>query len=445
MNILFATEYFPPFAPGGSPWSIRLLAEALVRRGHAVTVVTPNYGAAAREDVGGVAVVRFPFWRRLERGASLAPIRDFVSPRFHWRLARAVAAEARRARADVVHAQDKHAVVGSFLAARVLRRPVFVTLRDTGLICPIVTCLLSHDFVPKDCSALKLQRECAGFYLDHYIAPRGRPGAALRRARVRANLALLYADARLKQAVLKRVDGLIGVSRGLLEIYLGAGRGRRAAASVVYTLPPGPAAEPTGAGEVLRRRHGLDGRTTALYLGKLSLGKGGPVFLEAVRRVARERPDTVFVVVGPDRPPDVPGADVRWLGRLAHDEVQRLYGAVDFVVLPSVGPEALSRIPLEAAVAGRPTIGARAGGIPEEIVHDETGLLVRRNDAEDLARAILALVDDEARRLRLGRNARRFVGERFAADSVVRALLDVYAGAAPQGRVAAPPPGPRAG
>ena len=78
-------------------------------------------------------------------------------------------------------------------------------------------------------------------------------------------------------------------------------------------------------------------------------------------------------------------------------------------------------------------------------MHDETGLLVRRNDAEDLARAILALVDDEARRLRLGRNARRFVGERFAADSVVRALLDVYAGAAPQGRVAAPPPGPRAG
>jgi glycogen synthase len=69
MKVLFTTEYYPPFAPGGSPWSIRLLAEALVARGHDVTVVTPNYGAAARESVEGVTVVRYPFWRRLPTGA----------------------------------------------------------------------------------------------------------------------------------------------------------------------------------------------------------------------------------------------------------------------------------------------------------------------------------------------------------------------------------------
>src|SRR5439155_9910042 len=136
----FTTEYYSPFTPGGSPWSIRLLAEALAARGHAVTVVTPNYGAASREVIGGVSVVRFPFWRHLAPGPFLATTRDLVSLRFHWRVFRAAAAEALRWGADVIHAQDKHSLAGSFFAARAVRRPVLLPLRDTGLICPIATC-----------------------------------------------------------------------------------------------------------------------------------------------------------------------------------------------------------------------------------------------------------------------------------------------------------------
>ncbi len=236
MKVLFATEYYPPFAPGGSPWSIRALGEALVARGHEVTVVTPNYGAASREVAGGITVARFPFWRRIAPGAATARTRDLVSPRFHWRLYRAARDEARRWGADVVHAQDRHALVGSFFAARSAGVPVFLTLRDVGLICPIAVCLLRHDFVPADCSAVKLQRECAPFFLDHYIR-----GGWLRRARVRASIAALYADARLKRALIARLDGLVSVSRGLLEIHLRAGRGTRERSHVVYSLPDAPA------------------------------------------------------------------------------------------------------------------------------------------------------------------------------------------------------------
>jgi glycosyltransferase involved in cell wall biosynthesis len=422
MRILFATEYYPPFAPGGSPWSIQLLAEALAGRGHAVTVVTPGWGGADRQDGGGPRVVRFPVRRRLPPGATLAPTRSLVGPGFHLSLYRALVNEARRHGADVIHAQDKHALVGSYLAARRLGRPVFLTLRDVGLICPITTCLLSHEFVPDDCSALKLQRECAGFYLDHYIGQ-----GALRRARVRLNLALLYADAQLKNLVLRRLDGLISVSAGLLEIYLRSGHGRRERAHVVYTLSS--AAPPAEEAEVraVRARHGLDGRKAVVYAGKLSLGKGGPVFLRAAERIAQTRPDTVFLIAGADGAGQRPAADVRWLGRVEHEAMPALYGAADLVVVPSVGPEALSRVPLEAAAAGRPTVGARAGGIPEEILDGETGIVVERGDPEELAKAIMRLLEDEGLRTRLGEGARRFVGQRFGADAVVESLLAAYA------------------
>lgn len=432
MNLVFATEYYPPFAPGGSPWSISLLATELARRGHRVSVVTPNYGAAAREEIGGVTVTRFPYWRRLDAGARLARTADLVSPRFHWALSRAIVAEARRIDADVVHAQDKHALVGAFVAARRLRRPVFLTLRDTGLVCPIATCLLTHARVPADCSAWKLQRDCAPFYLDHYIG-----GGRMQRARVRANIALLYADAALKNALLRRLDGLVSLSQGLLEIYLAAGRGRRERAHVVYSLAPDGAPPAADRAASLRATLGLDGRPTVLYAGKLSIGKGGPIFLDAAEQVAAVRPDVRFVVAGPDAPPARPDAppaartaDVRWAGRLPHEDMAALYTVVDVVVLPSVGPEALSRVPLEAGALGRATIGTRVGGIPEQILDGETGLLVDRGDANALAKAMLRLIDDEATRHAMGRAAQRFVAERFDADTVVASLLEVYRSAA---------------
>ena len=38
MKVVFATEYYHPWAPGGTAWSLELLARALIARGHAVTV-----------------------------------------------------------------------------------------------------------------------------------------------------------------------------------------------------------------------------------------------------------------------------------------------------------------------------------------------------------------------------------------------------------------------
>ena len=111
---------------------------------------------------------------------------------------------------------------------------------------------------------------------------------------------------------------------------------------------------------------------------------------------------------------------------MPYDDMAALYAVADVVVVPSVGPEALSRVPLEAAAAGRPTIGARAGGIPEEIDDRRTGLLVERNNTPALAAAMRELLDLDDVRRRLGDNARRFLSERFDPDAIVTALIDVY-------------------
>ena len=424
MRVLFATEYYEPFVPGGTPWSVRLLARALRERGDEVVVVTPNYGAASRESIDGVGVVRFPFWRTLRAGASLAPVRDHVNPLFHLLFALALVRAARELRAELIHAQEKHALVGASLAGWWLRLPVVLSLRDFGLICPITTCLLRHREVPGDCSLRKLERECAGQFLDLYIG-----SGWLRRARVRASLAVLYVDAWLKGWLVRRARRVLGVSASILEIYEHAARIRREQARVVYNLPP-VAPVPATPSERAQTRvaFGLPERPIVLYVGKLSPGKGFPVFVAAARRVAAERPPTVFVVVGDGTPPEPSaGVDLRYLGPRPGREVAALYAVADIVVHPAVWPEPFSRVLLEAAAFARPVVGTTTGGTPEAVRDGDTGILVERDDPEALALAMIRLLGDEGLRRRLGENAQRFVTERFSPDTVVDSLLTAYA------------------
>src|SRR2546427_5369929 len=83
VNVCFVNEYFPPFAPGGAEWSLDALAHALAGRGHRVTIVTPNWGAAPREEHDGVRIVRFAFPKRLEPGRQPAPAKWLANPLFY--------------------------------------------------------------------------------------------------------------------------------------------------------------------------------------------------------------------------------------------------------------------------------------------------------------------------------------------------------------------------
>jgi glycosyltransferase involved in cell wall biosynthesis len=106
--------------------------------------------------------------------------------------------------------------------------------------------------------------------------------------------------------------------------------------------------------------------------------------------------------------------------------VLALYAAADVVVVPSVVPDSLSRVILEAMTAGRPVVGTQVGGTPELVVDGVTGLLVKPNDPPGLARAIERLLLDEPLRLTLGGKARRHVEERFDPDRSVDRLLALY-------------------
>jgi glycosyltransferase involved in cell wall biosynthesis len=86
--------------------------------------------------------------------------------------------------------------------------------------------------------------------------------------------------------------------------------------------------------------------------------------------------------------------------------VEPLLEEATIVVVPSLG-EGFGMVALEAMERGRAVIASNVGGLPEIVVHGETGLIVPRGDADALAGAIVELAHDLPRTVAMGLAGRR--------------------------------------
>jgi glycosyltransferase involved in cell wall biosynthesis len=145
------------------------------------------------------------------------------------------------------------------------------------------------------------------------------------------------------------------------------------------------------------------GPPRVLFVGRDFWRKGGDVVVQAVELLRRKQlPDLQLTVAGPPHWPmaqPVPDG-VTFVGAVAPDRTAALYAEHDLFAMPSRF-EAFGIVFIEALAHGLPCIGRNAFAIPE-IVTPEFGKLVDKVDIDEVAAAIIALLDDPslARRCR---------------------------------------------
>ncbi len=175
-------------------------------------------------------------------------------------------------------------------------------------------------------------------------------------------------------------------------------------------------------------RLSTEGRASnrVLFVGRLDPQKNLVALLDALNGL-----DATLDIVG-DGPlraslethAAVRGGRVRFLGTRPHAELPALMQAATIFVLPSAyegHPKAL----LEAMACGAPVVGAASPGITDVIQDDVTGVLAAPV-ASDLHSALAALLNDGARRARLGAAAAAYVQRTCSLDAVAAQELQIW-------------------
>jgi len=183
----------------------------------------------------------------------------------------------------------------------------------------------------------------------------------------------------------------------------------------------------------------LGGVPVVAVIGQLVPWKGHEAFLSAFSRIVRHVPDAAAVIAGEDVFGDHPGIReslerrrdklglhdaVKFLGQ--RDDVADMLSDCDVLAVPSRA-EPFGRVALEAMALGKPVVGFDAGGLPEVVVHKQTGVLAPRGNIAAFAEALVAVLSDPDWAQELGAAGHVRVRQCFSAEQMARRIESVYA------------------
>jgi len=240
-----------------------------------------------------------------------------------------------------------------------------------------------------------------------------------------------------EKRLMKRSDALIAVSmytrRELVELY-GVAEEK---IHVIYNGVDVQKFKNRGEGVDLRRELGIEeGQKVILCVGRLYYRKGLTMLLRSIPRVVQKFADVRVLISGEGFKRNEENLQelaeklkiddfVMFLGYFPDERLPDLYATADLFVLPALYENFPFAI-LEAQSTGLPVISTQVGGIPEFLINNENGLLVESGDPEQLAQAILILLQDPAFAEQLGRCGRMRVEEKFAWPAIADQVVGLY-------------------
>jgi glycosyltransferase involved in cell wall biosynthesis len=163
-------------------------------------------------------------------------------------------------------------------------------------------------------------------------------------------------------------------------------------------------------------------------------GKGQREFLSAAARIHAATPQARFLIIGRGNMAELLKADIArlglggkaWLTGQASDMPQ-VMNAIDCLVHPQVGTEALGLVVCEAHACGKPVIASALDGIPEAFAATRCGQLVPPEDVEALAAAMAAQARQPKVTPAEAEKMHRQVGQAFSLEQMGAKVLRLYA------------------
>ena len=173
-------------------------------------------------------------------------------------------------------------------------------------------------------------------------------------------------------------------------------------------------------------------------VGRVNAIKGQNDFIEAVEPLLEKNEQAVAFLAGGVFPGEewrleeldkriASSSVVSQIHRIDYyDKTSELYNMFDIFVLPSIKPDSLPTVVLEAMACSKPVVGYNNGGIAEMVVDDKSGYLVKPNRPQELSNAISLLLDSSEKREKFGRVGYQRQKELFSLESYIKNFSEFY-------------------
>ena len=168
-----------------------------------------------------------------------------------------------------------------------------------------------------------------------------------------------------------------------------------------------------------------------------SAAKDYKTYYEAAHLILDKRKDITFVAIGNNTESTISQNQIRkeysdyfrLLGKKSG--IESYVNTFDIGVLSTFG-EGISNSILEYMALGKPVVATVGGGTSELVINNETGYIVGRSDAIELARKIELLLDDVVLRQKMGSAGRDRIRNFFNIENMMNKYIDIYNNVVPK-------------
>jgi len=241
----------------------------------------------------------------------------------------------------------------------------------------------------------------------------------------------------IEKSAAKRTDFFISVADAMTAQSTAVGIGKAAKFVTAYSaIEEDDFLEPISQGHKrdFRRRYGIGEDTIVLItIARLFMLKGHKYIIESAKQLSKQFENAVWLFVGDGNLAEKFKNQVRELGLterirftglLPPSQIPLAIQSSDILVHCSLR-EGLARTLPQAMLCGKPAISFDVDGA-REVVNEKTGRLIEPKNVEQLTRACAELIEDKQLRKKLGENGRESVKEKFAPETMVDKIEEVY-------------------
>jgi glycosyltransferase involved in cell wall biosynthesis len=189
----------------------------------------------------------------------------------------------------------------------------------------------------------------------------------------------------------------------------------------------------------LRKELELVGQKTIVFIGRIVFEeKGIEYLLEAIRILKNQGFGNLkLLIIGKGEKNQTDklrqkikdlgiSSQVLYLGPIANKDLPYFFNLSDISVFPSIWFEVFGRVAIESLSCGTPVICTDGDGLSEVNIHNQTGLVVPKKDAQALAQAIKELLSDENSLKKFGEAGRRRALENYTYEKVGQQLISIF-------------------